>query len=806
MAKLKLKSGNSWVTGTIPVKIIEGSDNTSDSIQVMNNAVKGYIENVTYTFADINAYDDDDYDTSSVSTYVDIATNGGYRGDEPNGVSITLSASGDYDIIDTKQQKIQEIENKSGTFTQYNLTPNSKTFYNHVKNSEIINSGVIYPTGQVRMFKTNTAYSTFKSCNFRDIGGWTCDGGTIKYGKIIRGSRLNGGSVTTSNDDKKMLRDFVGIKYEIDLRGDGTNGSSDEAKQTINGQSVKITWSALGDDIGYSNYPIRGYKTGINLANATGQASAVHYKNAIKTIINCLKENKPIYLHCMAGADRTGTMSFIIETICGVSRSDLDKDYEMTSFCNYQTSQGPYTGNNRQRNLRTDYQSFIEYFFDNYTGDSFRDRVIGWCLDIGLTYDDINDLRNLLIDGNPSPITPPATVYEINSTLTHASLGNSATEIEEGEIYTSLVTPDSNYEVSTVTVTMNNVAVQNAFDSATNTITVSNVTGDLDITVVATLIPTSYRVTALLSHATLSNNATSIQEGQTYTTTVIPDTGYEISYVSVYMNGSLVQNAFDDTTNTITVANVTGELGINVTATESATVTHSITLTTDSHVSGNGIAPISVDDGDSYTNTLTVDSGFEMESISVYMGSTDITSTTYTSATGVISIASVTDDVVITARTYGINILTTAFTTHGQSYEAIGYENGKRLSGSTGALTADEACFVTTGYIPIVDGDEIVVRGVTFPEASNGDGKQYLAYYKSNKNKVLVITIRLNPDGSAKTFTGAYTISKDTSTGSTVYTIKIGLGTYSSTDTTDSVYARISCIGVGENARISLNE
>lgn len=645
MAKLKYKSGNTFVTNLSPIKIIQGSQTTSDNVQIMNDAVKGYIENVTYTFANDNAYAASDYSTSSVGTYVTQASNGGYRGDEPNGVSITLSSTGNYSIIDTKPEKIQEIANKSGTFTQYGFTPNSKAFYNHIKDNEIINNGVIYPTGQVRMFKTNTTYSTFKSCNARDLGGWTCDGGTIKYGKIIRGCRLNGGHVTINENDRQMFRELLGIKYEIDLRGDGTNGSSEENIQTINGEDVTITWSVFGDDIGYHNYPIRGYKTGVDLSTATGTASAVHYKNALLTIIDNLKKNNPVFLHCMAGADRTGTMSFIIEAICGVSRSDLDKDYEMTSFCNYPTSGGtPYTGNDRHRDQRTDYQSFIKYFFDNYQGNSFRDRVINWCLAIGLTYDNINDLRNLLIDGNPSPINPPVTTYTISSTLSHVTLGNNAVSIEEGQTYTSTVTPDTNYEIDSVTVTM---------------------------------------------------------------------------------GGNTVANAYDSTNNTITVSNVTGNIAITASATEV-------------------VVPLP-------------------------------------------------------------NILTESFIIHGTTYPAVGFTDGKRISASTGAETSDESCFVT-GFIPIVDGDKIIIKGVTFPEASSGDGKQYLGLYDENKSKVLVITIRLNSDGSPKTFSGAYTLSKDTSSGNTTYTMTIGLGTYNTTDTTGAKYARISCIGTGENAEINLNE
>ena len=791
MGKLKYKNGNTWVTNLSPINIIEGAHTTSNDIQIMNDAVKGYVENVTYTFANENAYTASDYSSSQIGTYVSQATTGGYRGDRPNGQSITLSASGDYNIIDTKPQKSQEIENKSGTFIQYNFTPNSKAMYNHIKNKEIINNGVIYPTGQVRMLYSDTVYGTsFHSGNFRDLGGWTCDGGKLAYGKIIRGTRLNGGSVRCSETDKAMFKNFIGIKSEIDLR------SNDEARNKVGSEYIPLTESALGDGVDYLHKPISNYSTGL-------RESRENYKAVLLKIKDNLEKNKPTYIHCMAGADRTGTTCAILEAICGVSRSDIDKDYEITTFTNFVTGAGTVTTEfERYRNIRTDYKNFISYFFENYTGNSFRDRVIGWCLDIGLNYDDINSIRNGLIDGNPSPIEPPVTMYSIHPTTSHTTLSNT-NQVAEGSTYTTNVTADTNYEISSVVVTMNNEEVQGAYDNGV--ITVQNISGDIYITATATAIP-YYDIHTTLSNVSLSDTS-SVQRGGTYTSIVVPNTDYIIDSVTVTMNNQEVQNAYDSANNTITVSNVTADIYIVASAIIPVIPTYTIT-TNLTKVDSDPNAPLTVEEGDSYTNTLTVQAEHVMDSVTVMMGSSDITQTAYTAATGVILIGSVTGNVVITATAKGVNILDTAFTSHGTSYSAVGYEDGKRLSGSTGALTTDEVCFAT-GFIPIIDGDKMRITGVTIPEASSGDGKQYLGLYKSNKSKVLVITLRLNPDGSPKTFTGAYSIAKDTSSGTTTYTITINLGTYTSgqtsTDTTSATFARIGLIGTGENSYLELN-
>ena len=77
------------------------------------------------------------------------------------------------------------------------------------------------------------------------------------------------------------------------------------------------------------------------------------------------------------------------------------------------------------------------------------------------------------------------------------------------------------------------------------------------------------------------------------------------------------------------------------------TVTYSITKTL-THVTSSSTAT-SVDAGASFETTLTADTDYTINSVTVTMGSADITSTAYNSSTGKVTIASVTDDVTITA-------------------------------------------------------------------------------------------------------------------------------------------------------------
>lgn len=75
---------------------------------------------------------------------------------------------------------------------------------------------------------------------------------------------------------------------------------------------------------------------------------------------------------------------------------------------------------------------------------------------------------------------------------------------------------------------------------------------------------TRYTIQKNLTQATLSNTASGVVEGKPYVTQVVPDTGRNISTVSVQMGGNELPNAYDDLTKTISVASVTGNLIITV--------------------------------------------------------------------------------------------------------------------------------------------------------------------------------------------------------------------------------------------------
>ena len=157
--------------------------------------------------------------------------------------------------------------------------------------------------------------------------------------------------------------------------------------------------------------------------------------------------------------------------------------------------------------------------------------------------------------------------------------------------------------------------------------------------------------------------------------------------------------------------------GIDRTIGYAATVYHSITNTLTNVTTSNDA--VAAEDGTAYSATITAADGYTMSSVTVAMGGTDITSTAYNSDTGVVSIAAVTGDVVITAKATKVvsyhNLVPTAVDSSGASAP---YTDGLMLSSS--GTTSEYNHFTTTGFIPFDGGANHIYRiggeGITWNE------------------------------------------------------------------------------------------
>ena len=169
--------------------------------------------------------------------------------------------------------------------------------------------------------------------NARDLGGWkTTDGKRVRQGLLFRTSALDYYEPSEKRmksmidaDGIRTMTKVLGVKTEIDLRVD-----HDEREQGFPPDGK--TTSVLGDGVRYLHCPI--------LLGAENYLSSI---DSLRTIFRTLADpqNYPVLYHCAVGADRTGSVSYLILGLLGVSPADMMRDYMWTNFSSQQRYRPP---------------------------------------------------------------------------------------------------------------------------------------------------------------------------------------------------------------------------------------------------------------------------------------------------------------------------------------------------------------------------------------------------------------------------------------------------------------------------------
>lgn len=455
-------------------------------------AVRNYLADVTY--------DPSDYSTSQIANYA----------------PATAVVS-----------NYKPIGQTAGGVTHYNEVPNVLTPF---AGTDV--AGTLKPLDALRWIRTRDGSA--EAWNVRDLGGWACDGGTVKYGLLIRGGKL-------SAADRAVLVGEMGIQHDLDLRGREGGGSEDEPDMTA---------SPLGGDVWYTR--TQQYAWYALTPVATWQAY-------FRCVIDAVTHREPVYFHCTAGADRTGTLACMLEGLLGMSQSDIDKDYELTTF--YSGSGSDATA--RRRN-ESDWKGLINAI-KAVSGDTFRDKcvhfAVGTC---GISMADINAYRAAMTNGTPEMLHWYQT---ITKNLTGCTVSNNASQVEYGDSYTATVAADVGKELTSVVVKMGGVDITStAYSAGSGVINIAKVTGAVTITAVAIMPSVSYNITLNLTNCASSNTADTIVEGAAYTTTLSPTgTFKKLGTITVTM-GSTDISSTAVSGSTITIAKVTGNIVITCAA------------------------------------------------------------------------------------------------------------------------------------------------------------------------------------------------------------------------------------------------
>lgn len=211
--------------------------------------------------------------------------------------------------------------------------------------------------------------------NLRDLGGIvTEDNKRIKNGLVFRGANADG----VNEQDKDYMVNTLGIKTEIDLRN--------KNEGSRNKLGVENCFSISDNGGLYYNESPNG------ISYKSGQEALV---KELRYFAN--RDNYPIFFHCAIGRDRTGSLALILLSLLGVSKKDICIDYELSMFAFVSSGEiraGSAAVNDLLNNLFTIYN----YIYGGFAGKTMKEKTEAFLLEIGLTQQEINNIREIMLE------------------------------------------------------------------------------------------------------------------------------------------------------------------------------------------------------------------------------------------------------------------------------------------------------------------------------------------------------------------------------------------------------------------------
>lgn len=469
------------------IETITGEDAQKHTWDQCPELVTAYLDEVTY--------DPTDYTTSRIAEFAPSTAD--RSNTKPVGAAVRTSAG-------TLYRKGYGIVSANGTTTVYNDVPGESTPFVVKSGNDVTEFGVLKPSGFLRWISCPSAINT------RDLGGWSCDGGTVKYGMIFRGGEV-------SSSDRDVLVNQCHVMHDINLRGAG-----------------EATWSVspLGADV-------RFHKWSRTASYHLSDRELI--KDMLLTVFDAVNHGEPCYVHCWIGCDRTGTLVGLILGLLGVGQSDVDKEYELSSF-----AMGSGTDSDARRRNETDWVTLIGEI-NAYGGGTFRDKIVQFMLQIGIPLATLNAFRSNMIDGTPQVLSPVVQSFTVSNSLNGATSSNLATSATQYQSYAATIVPDDGKIISSASIKMDGVDITSLVFTGTETLPVAKVSYAL----------TGCEATTMKHSAILGQMFYAVFSAQW-------EYGYDISNATrtITMGGVDVSSYFSN--GTILIPNVTGDISITI--------------------------------------------------------------------------------------------------------------------------------------------------------------------------------------------------------------------------------------------------
>ena len=208
----------------------------------------------------------------------------------------------------------------------YNFIPGKVYYWESATDAN--KHGYVRPTGERRLI--SIPGTNRQTRNIRDLGGLPVDtdgdgtiDGKIKYQKLYRGEKIWG---TNRNGVTKAQFEKLGIYNELDLRTQGSEIVASEEDQLTN----YIPNEIIHYEIDHTEFGTAATEPRFN-GKSYYQLSRDAAIDVMKKIV-AGDDDYAIYFHCRIGADRTGTLAYILEGLLGVPTEYRHQDYELTTF------------------------------------------------------------------------------------------------------------------------------------------------------------------------------------------------------------------------------------------------------------------------------------------------------------------------------------------------------------------------------------------------------------------------------------------------------------------------------------------
>ena len=377
-------------TFVIPEESTEPVETYIGTFNLVNEDMDAFMEEAEKVYTDSNWHEPADSKKSEGVTIVQNYRNGSggdnsaeppspdaVSYDWPNPVAIPLNGHNGEDVavtvtgdgIHSQERYTVNATVCDSEVKVYNLVPGRVYHYSVSNATGVVSRGYFNTVGRRRIMKVSDVISADNGNNLRDLGGLkTVDGKSLKFGKVFRGTNIDG----LSEAERDYMTDVMNVGLVIDMRvkEDASHRTRQEAKRILD-----------EDKADYSNEAFRDFH---DIKNPDKMGPT------LLALIDALQKGKAVYIHCFAGADRTGCLSMLIEAVCGVSEKDCTIDYELTAF----SCIGP-----RPRIVYcSGYMGYFHPHLLGLSGDSFQKQAERFMLDCGLTEEQIAVLQAALIE------------------------------------------------------------------------------------------------------------------------------------------------------------------------------------------------------------------------------------------------------------------------------------------------------------------------------------------------------------------------------------------------------------------------